>query len=82
MEYGLKEGVCGKPGCGTKKEGKVPEAGHSLAEAVSMETAGLNSSAGQGKHDLREGGKLKSGGKVCLRSDKCHIAKVDKIRRT
>ena len=78
----LKEGVSGSGGVGVKKEGKVKAFGHSLGEAVSMETAGLMGVEGQGKHSFKEGNHNKGGGKVCLRSDRLHPKKAMKLRRT
>ena len=66
----LKEGVHGSGGIGTKKEGKVPQSGHTLAEAVAMETAGAK--VDLGKHNLKEGKHNKGGGKICLGSDRVH----------
>ena len=80
---GMKEGVCsGSGGVGTKKEGKVPEAGHSMAEAMQMETAGQMGAEGQGKHILKEGNHNKGGRKIYLTSDRAHPKKAMRIRRT
>lgn len=80
---GMKEGISsGSGGVGNKGEGKVPVNGYSQSEALKIDTAGLVSIEGQGKHNLKEGNHNKGGGKVELRSDRPYPAKVDKFRRT
>jgi len=78
----LKEGICGQGGEGSKKEGKVPEGGHSMSEAMRMETAGQQGAEGKGKHNLKSGNHNKGGGKINLGSDRPHPKDKPKFRRT
>ena len=64
----LKEGVSGGGGIGSKREGKVVEMGHSVSEAMNIDTAGQLGAEGTGKHNLKEGNHNKGGGKFNLQS--------------
>jgi hypothetical protein len=80
---GFKEGViCGGGGEGAKKEGKVMEAGYSMSEAMSIETAGKIGANGTGRHSFKEGGHKKLGSKVNLRSDRPLPKEKKKWRKT
>ena len=75
-------GIDGAKAIGNKKEGKVPKSGHTLDEAMKLDTAGQLGAGGLGKHNFKEGNHNKGGGKICLRSDIPHPVKADKWRRT
>ena len=78
---GMKEGVCsGAGGVGAKREGVCPDIGHSVSEAMRMDTCGQVGAEGLGKHSLREGNHNKGGGKVDLRSG-AHPKKAANLRR-
>ena len=60
---------------GNKKEGKVPQAGHTFAEAMRIETLGQITPAGKGKLSFKEGGHTSSGKKINLKEGKHGEAK-------